>query len=79
MTDVFLSVLSLAADTGPGRGDNPDAGGGVLIIVAIVVVVLLAGLALAFFFSRGRARRAAMTRTPAPDGRVGRVSEFKES
>jgi hypothetical protein len=76
---VFFSVLSIAADTGPGRGDDPSGGTGVVIIVAIVVAVLLAGLALAYFFTRGRARRTAMTRTPAPDGRVGRVSEFKDS
>jgi flagellar basal body-associated protein FliL len=78
MTDVLSSVLLFAADTGPGRGDNPDSGGGVVIIIAIVAVVLLAGLALAWFFTRSRARRTAMTRTPAPEGRVGRVSEFRD-
>ncbi|MEA2407353.1 MAG: hypothetical protein QOE69_1472 [Thermoleophilaceae bacterium] len=78
MTDLFVSLLLFAADSPGPRGDNPDGAGGVLIVVGIAVAVLLAGLALAFFFSRGRARRAAMTRTPAPKGSVGRVSEFQD-
>jgi hypothetical protein len=78
MNDLFVSVLLLAADSPGPRGDNPDDGGGIVIVVAIALVVLLAGLALAFFFSRGRARSAAMTRTPARKGRVGRVSEFQD-
>jgi hypothetical protein len=62
-----------------GAQGNANGTSGVIIIVAIVVAVLLIGLAMAYFFTRGRARRTAMTRTPAPDGRVGRVSEFRDS
>ncbi|HEV7845864.1 MAG TPA: hypothetical protein VGO83_06400 [Thermoleophilaceae bacterium] len=79
MTDVFVSLLLFAADSAGPRGDNPDSGGGIAIVLVIAGVVLLAGLALAFFFARGRARREAMTRTPAPEGRVGRVSEFRDA
>jgi flagellar basal body-associated protein FliL len=75
MTDRLAGFALLAAQG--ARGD-PSGSSGVIIIVAIVVAVLLIGLAMAWFFTRGRARRTAMTRTPAPDGRVGRVSEFKD-
>jgi flagellar basal body-associated protein FliL len=75
MTDRLAGFALLAAQG--ARGD-PSGSSGVIIIVAIVVAVLLIGLAMACFFTRGRARRTAMTRTPAPDGRVGRVSEFKD-
>jgi hypothetical protein len=78
MTDLLISAILLAADSPGPRGDNPDSGGGVLIIVGIAVLVLLVGLALTLFFRRGRARREALTRTPAPEGRVGRVSEFQD-
>jgi flagellar basal body-associated protein FliL len=75
MTELLAGFALLGAQ---GARGNPNGTSGVIVIVAIVVVVLLAGLALAFFFSRGRARRTAMTRTPAPEGRVGRVSEFRD-
>jgi flagellar basal body-associated protein FliL len=75
MTDRLAGFALLAAQG--ARGD-PSGSSGVIIIVAIVVAVLVIGLAMAWFFTRGRARRTAMTRTPAPDGRVGRVSEFKD-
>jgi hypothetical protein len=78
MTDLFISVLLFAADSPGPRGDNPDDGGGILIVVAIAVAVLLIGVALALFFRRGRARPEAMSSTPAPEGRVGRVSEFQD-
>jgi hypothetical protein len=80
MTDLLASVLLVAANSPGPRGDNPDDGGGVLIIVAIVLAVLLAGLLLGFLFRRfGRARPEAMTHTPSPEGRVGRVSEFQDN
>jgi predicted RND superfamily exporter protein len=52
---------------------------GVLIIIGIALAVAIGALALHALFHRfGRSRREAMTRTPAPDGRVGRVSEFRD-
>jgi len=79
MIDVFVSALVVAAESPGPRGDNPDGSGGVLIIVGIVLAVALgAFLVHALVHRFGRSRRDAMTRTPAPDGRVGRVSEFRD-
>jgi hypothetical protein len=79
MIDLLASVALLAAESPGPRGDNPDDSGGILIIVGIVLAVAVGGLILHALIHRfGRSRREAMTRTPAPEGRVGRVSEFKE-
>jgi predicted RND superfamily exporter protein len=52
---------------------------GILIIAGIAVAVALGGFVLHALFHRfGRSRREAMTHTPAPEGRVGRVSEFRD-
>ena len=75
MTDLLAGLVLLGAQ---GARGNPNGTSGVIVILAIVLAVLLIGLALAFFFTRSRARRSAMTRTPAPVGRVGRVSEFQD-
>lgn len=78
MIDLFASALLLAADSGP-RGDNPDGPSGVLIIVGIVLAVAIGGFVLHALIHRfGRSRPEAMTRTPARDGRVGRISEFRK-
>jgi hypothetical protein len=77
MIDLLVKVVPFAANG--ARGDGPDSSGGVFIIVGIALAVLLAGLVLVTLFRRGRARRAAMTRTPDRAGHVGRVSEFRDS
>ena len=64
------------ADVG-GRGDNPDAGTGVITIAIVAALVLAAGLALAFVFTRGRARRRSLESHPDEAGRVGRVSSLR--
>jgi hypothetical protein len=79
MIDLLVGFVLLAADSPGPRGDNPDGSAGVLIIVGIVLAVALAALVLHALFHRfGRSRRESMTRTPAPKGRVGRVSEFQD-
>jgi hypothetical protein len=79
MIEVCLSALSLAADTGPGRGDDPAGGTGVVIIVAIVLAVAVGGFLLHAAFQKfGRSKPRAMESHPAPEGRVGRVSEFRD-
>lgn len=80
MTDFLAAVVLLAQDSpGPGRGENPDDGGGVLVIVGIVLAVLILGFLLHAAFQRfGRSKPRAMERHPAPEGRVGRISEFKD-
>jgi len=52
---------------------------GILIIVGIALAVVVGGFLLHAAFHRfGRSRQRAMERHPAPDGRVGRVSEFRD-
>ena len=79
MTSLLVGVSLMAAESPGPRGDNPDGSGGILIIAGIVLAVALGGFILHALAHRfGRSRREAMTRTPAPEGRVGRVSEFKD-
>jgi hypothetical protein len=79
MIDLFVSVALLAAESPGPRGDNPGGSGGIFIIAGIVLAVAVAAFALHALFHRyGRSRRDAMTRTPAREGRVGRVSEFQD-
>jgi len=52
---------------------------GVLIIVAIALALAIGGFVLHALFHRfGRTRPESLTRTPAREGRVGRISEFRE-
>lgn len=78
MIDVLVNTVLLAADPGP-RGDNPEGISGVLIIAGIVLAVAVGGFLLHAAFHRfGRSRQRAMERHPAPEGRVGRISEFRD-
>jgi hypothetical protein len=81
MFDLFVSVLLIAQDSQGPRGDTPDDGGsGILIILAIVAAVAIGGFLLHAAFHRfGRSRQRAMESHPAPPGRVGRTSEFRDS
>ena len=76
MASFINAVLVFAAENADvgGRGDNPSEGVGVVTIAVIAALVLAAGLALAWVFTRGRARRRALERHPDTEGRVGRVS-----
>ena len=80
MTDLIVTVLLFAQDSEGPRGDTPDDGGaGILIILAIVVAVAIGGFLLHALIHRfGRTRQRAMERHPAPPGRVGRTSEFRD-
>jgi hypothetical protein len=79
MIDLFASVALFAADSPGPRGDNPDGSGGVFIIVGVVLAVAFGAFVLHALIHRfGRSRPNAMSRTPAPKGRVGRVSEFED-
>ena len=80
MTDLLVTVLLFAQDSEGPRGDTPDDGGaGILIILAIVVAVAIGGFLLHALVHRfGRTRQRAMERHPAPPGRVGRTSEFRD-
>jgi len=72
----MISVALLAAQ---GAQGDPNGTSGMLVIAGIAVAVLLLGLLLLFAFRRfGGARQRAMERHPAPEGRVGRVSEFRD-
>jgi predicted RND superfamily exporter protein len=52
---------------------------GILIIVGIALAVVIGAFALHALFHRfGRSRGRAMERHPAPKGRVGRISEFRD-
>ena len=80
MTDLLVTVLLFAQDSEGPRGDTPDDGGaGILIILAIVVAVAIGGFLLHALVHRfARTRQRAMERHPAPPGRVGRTSEFRD-
>ena len=78
MIDLFVSAVLLAADPGP-RGVNPEGASGILIIAGIVLAVAIGGFVLHALVHRfGRSRPRAMERHPAPPGRVGRTSEFRD-
>ena len=70
------ALLLLAADEGPGRGDNPSGVGGVLIIAGIIAaVVLAAAVGVWLVTSLSKRRRGDPTRESGehpPDG-VGRL------
>ena len=79
MINLLTSVVMFAAESPGPRGDNPDDSGGLFIILGIVVAFAIGAFILHALFQRyGRSRREAMTSTPAPEGRVGRVSEFQD-
>jgi hypothetical protein len=79
MTEVLISIALLAADPGP-RGDNPEGAGGILIIGGIVLAVAIGAFVLHALVHRfGRSRGRAMESHPAPPGRVGRTSEFRDN
>ena len=79
MADFVTAALIFAAENADvgGRGDNPSEGTGIVTIVVIVAFLLAAGLALAFVFTRGRARKRSLERHPDDAGRVGRVSSMR--
>jgi hypothetical protein len=74
--NALLLFAAEQADVG-GRGDNPSEGTGIVTIVIIAALVLACGLALAFVFTRGRARRRSLERHPDSAGRLGRVSSLR--
>ena len=79
MNDLLMSAAVLAAESPGPRGDNPDGGNGILIILAIVAIVAIAGFLIHAMFHRyGRSRGRAFESHPAPPGRVGRTSEFRQ-
>ncbi|MEA2362716.1 MAG: hypothetical protein QOD71_1861 [Thermoleophilaceae bacterium] len=75
MATAFNALLLFAAENADvgGRGDNPSEGTGIVTIIVVAALVLAAGLALAFVFTRGRARRRALERHPDTAGHLGRV------
>ena len=76
MIDLLARATLLAQDSPGGSGESPDSG--VFIIVAIVVAVALGGFLLHALVHRfGRSRKRALESHPAPEGRVGRTSEFR--
>jgi hypothetical protein len=79
MSDLLVTAVLFAAESPGPRGDNPDGSGGIFIIAGIVLAVALGGFLLHALIHRfGRSRRESMTHTPAREGRVGRVSEFRD-
>jgi hypothetical protein len=66
--DLLNALLVFAADNADvgGRGGNPSEGTGIATVLIIAAIVLIGGLALAYVFSRGRSRRRALERHPAP-------------
>jgi hypothetical protein len=75
MATAFNALLLFAAENADvgGRGDNPSEGTGIVTIIVVAALVLAAGLALAFVFTRGRARKRALERHPDTAGHLGRV------
>jgi hypothetical protein len=52
---------------------------GILIIIGVVLAAAVGAFVLHGLFHRfGRSRQRAMERHPAPPGRVGRTSEFRQ-
>lgn len=76
MTDSVAGFALLAAQ---GAQGDPNGTSGVLVIVGIVVAVAIGGFLLHAAFQRfGRSKARAMERHPAPDGRVGRIDDFRD-
>jgi hypothetical protein len=76
MTDLLTGLALLGAQ---GARGNPNGTSGVIVILGIVAAVAIGGFLLHTLFHRfGRSRPRAMESHPAPDGRVGRVSEFQD-
>jgi hypothetical protein len=76
MTDGLAGIALLGAQ---GAQGDPNGTSGVIVILAIVAAVAIGGFVLHLLFHRfGRSRQRAMERHPAPEGRVGRVSEFQD-
>jgi predicted RND superfamily exporter protein len=76
MTDLLAGFAVLAAQ---GAQGDPNGTSGVLVIVGIVLALAVGAFLLHAAFQRfGRSKQRAMERHPAPDGRVGRVSEFRD-
>lgn len=80
MASALNAVVLFAAENADvgGRGDNPSEGTGILTILVVIAVVLVAGLALAYGFTRGRARRRSLERHPDTAGRIGRVGSMRD-
>jgi hypothetical protein len=75
MTDL-LAIGSLAAQ---GAQGDPNGTKAIFVILGIVLVAAVGGFVLHAAFQRfGRSKQRAMERHPAPEGRVGRVSEFRD-
>ena len=74
MHDTLLALFLLAADEGPGRGDDPSGAGGVLIILGVILAVaILAAVAFRLLTSTARKHRGEGTsQGEHPPGRVGR-------
>jgi hypothetical protein len=76
MTDRLAGFAVLAAQ---GAQGDPNGTSGIIVILAIVAAVAIGGFLLHALFHRfGRSKRRAMERHPAPEGRVGRISEFQD-
>jgi hypothetical protein len=76
MTDLLAGFALLAAQ---GAQGDPNGSSGFIVIGAIVLAVAVGGFLLHAAFQRfGRSKQRAMERHPAPEGRVGRVSEFSD-
>jgi hypothetical protein len=75
MTDLLAGVVMLGAQ---GARGNPNGTSGVIVILAIVAIAAIGGLLVHLLFRRGRPSPRAMERHPAPDGQVGRISEFRD-
>ena len=76
MTDLLAGVAVLGAQ---GARGNPNGTSGVIVILAIVLAVAIGGFLLRTLFQRGRPKGRAMESHPAPEGRLGRVSEFRKA
>ena len=56
--DLATTILLLASEDNPGRGENTSTLGGIAIIVGIILAVALAGVVLYMLMSNRRARRS---------------------